>query len=83
MFDERQWNQCVYRLGNLTLLEPQKNRDIGNATFDQKTEEYTTSRYVTTKSLGENPPELWTAEAIRERQRRMARRAAHVWRVDY
>ncbi|KXF82327.1 hypothetical protein ATN88_09200 [Enterovibrio coralii] len=41
----------IYRLGNFTLLEPDKNRVIGNKNFEHKSEVYKTSRYELTKSL--------------------------------
>jgi uncharacterized protein with ParB-like and HNH nuclease domain len=42
----------IYRLGNFTLLEPDKNRIIGNKDFDTKSEVYKTSRYELTKRFG-------------------------------
>ncbi|MFZ4627329.1 MAG: DUF262 domain-containing protein [Blastocatellia bacterium] len=81
LFDEKQFSQSVYRVGNLTLLEAKKNRQVGNAPFEQKLATYLSSRYVTTSRLAIDPPETWTPEQIALRQRQMARRAAHLWRV--
>jgi len=81
LFDDKQFSQSVYRVGNLALLESKKNRQVGNAPFDQKLAAYQSSRYVTTNRLAIDPPETWTPEQIALRQRQMARRAVHLWRA--
>lgn len=80
-FSARQHADFVGRLGNYTLLEPTLNREAGNLTFEQKRELYARSQYSLTRKLAELPE--WTPEALDSRQRRLAVRATHVWRVDY
>lgn len=82
-FPEHLWEQNVYRLGNLTLLEPSLNRRVGNADYAQKVEAYKQSTYMLTKDIAEAAPEEWTPELLDARQRRLASRAVHLWRSDF
>lgn len=82
-YDEKQFAQSVDRLGNLALLEANRNREVGNGLFAQKLAAYESSRYGTTRAIADNQPEAWTPEHIAKRQRLLALRAAHIWRVDY
>lgn len=82
-FSPEQQDAYLNRLGNLTLLEINKNRDLGNANFEEKVTAYPTSAYRLTQAIAELAPTEWTPALIAERQRRMARRAVQVWRVDY
>ncbi len=71
------------RLGNLTLLEPATNKRIGNAPYVRKVVAYGLSSYELTRQVAVDAPEAWTPEHIEARQKRLARRGVHVWRVDY
>ena len=82
-FPTERWETSVYRLGNLTFLEPAANRDVGNSTYADKVDAYRGSRYALTRQLAEMAPERWTPELVDERQRRLAERAAHLWRSDF
>ncbi len=82
-FPEEKWDEYIYRLGNLTLLEPALNREIGNQTYPKKLESYRQSRYLLTNRLPGDAPERWTPQLIDKRQREMAERAAHLWRSDF
>ena len=82
-FPAERWEVCAYRLGNLTLLEPAANRDVGNSTYPDKLDAYRESGYALTRQLAEMAPERWTPELMDERQRRLAERAAHLWRSDF
>ncbi|MEY4544377.1 MAG: hypothetical protein RL685_572 [Pseudomonadota bacterium] len=77
------WDRFTYRLGNLTLLEPSHNRNVGNRTYDEKVESYARSGYALTREIAGIAPEEWTIPLIEERQRRLAARASHVWRIDF
>ena len=81
-FDHARWDASVYRIGNLTLLESATNRSIGNAAYLDKVVAYGRSRYALSKNIPEMAPEQWTPELLEERQRRLAARAVHLWRVD-
>jgi hypothetical protein len=82
-FNQRDMLLWTYRLGNLTLLEPKLNRDIGNASYGPKSEVYSTSRYAMTKKIAVDAPTEWTPQQAERRQKWMAERASHLWRSDF
>jgi len=77
------WDTAIYRLGNLTLLEPALNREIGNAEYPRKQAAYARSAYTLTKDLREAAPEEWTLEHLDARQARLAARAVRLWCSDF
>ena len=77
------WEDTVYRIGNLTLLEAAVNRDIENREYIEKYSAYGRSRYTLTRRIPEMAPEEWTPELLRLRQEELAARAVHVWRSDF
>ena len=77
------WEEAIFRLGNLLLLEGAVNRQIGNADYPQKAAAYAQSSYTLPRELVEQAPEEWTLAHLDARQTRMGRRAAHVWRSDF
>lgn len=79
-FTDTQIEEMVYRIGNLTPLEPSLNRKIGNESFSIKKEKYHQSRYVLTQNI---LSEEWTADSLASRQRQLAQRAKHIWRTDF
>ena len=81
-FDDRQRESFTYRLGNLTLLSANRNRDMGNAGFAEKRPVYSASQFTITRRLAEEY-DTWTVEKIRSRQTWMAKQATGVWRVDF
>ncbi|MDP4539694.1 DUF262 domain-containing HNH endonuclease family protein [Qipengyuania sp. DY56-A-20] len=83
MFPEELWEQSIYRVGNLTLLEVNKNRDIGNKPYGEKVLVYPTSQYRLTQKVAEYAPEDWTPARLNARQISMANRALQIWRSDY
>jgi len=81
-FDQEKHDTCLYRLGNLTLLEEAKNRNnAANKPFSEKKNIYQTSQYGITSELLRYSE--WTERQIRERQRRLAETAATIWKADY
>lgn len=83
MFPEELWEQAIYRLGNLTLLEVPMNRAIGNRPYSDKVEAYPSSAYRMTQLVAEHAPEDWTPARLNSRQIAMANIAAHIWRSDF
>lgn len=83
MFAPEQWEAYVYRLGNLTPLEPSRNREVGSAPYPEKVPVYETSAYALTRNAAQLAPERWTPAHVEKRQALLARRAVHVWRLDY
>jgi hypothetical protein len=82
-FPEAYWADSVYRLGNLTLLEASANRRVGNRDYAEKRAEYAKSSYRLTQQVAERAPTGWTLEHLERRQRELAQRAVHIWRVDF
>lgn len=79
-FADRDAEESVYRLGNLTLLEADANRGIGNANFSEKKAVFAASAFLLTRKIAtEN--DAWTLDRLAERQRWMARQATAVWRI--
>lgn len=70
----------VYRVGNYTLLEDDKNRECGSKTFEEKKAIYSTSQYEMTKQINANE---WTPNTLDYRQIKLADYATAVWRLPY
>lgn len=81
-FDDRQREDCTYRLGNMTLLETAANRDIGNAGYDAKRQAYSASEFGLARRIAEQF-ETWSPEKVRAQQDWMARQASSIWRIDF
>jgi hypothetical protein len=79
-FTDDQIEAVVYRIGNLTPLEPHLNRQVGNEPYLTKNEAYQQSVYSLTRNI---MAEEWTADTIASRQRQLAQRATHIWRSDF
>lgn len=79
-FSEPQIEELVYRIGNLTLLEPRFNRQIGNSSYETKQRMYQQSVYQLTQNI---EAEEWTPDTLANRQRQLAKRATHIWRSDF
>jgi uncharacterized protein with ParB-like and HNH nuclease domain len=79
-FTDTQIEEMVYRLGNLTLLEPHLNRQVGNELFPMKGTVYQQSVYTLTQSI---LAEEWTPNTLARRQNDLAKRAVHIWRSDF
>ncbi|MBD2634364.1 DUF262 domain-containing protein [Limnothrix sp. FACHB-881] len=79
-FTDAQITDMVYRLGNLTPLEPHLNRQIGNQSYTTKRNVYPTSAYRLTQEI---LAEEWTPNALANRQKQLAKRAVHIWRSDF
>ena len=77
------WEESIYRLGNLTLLESATNRRLDNAVYADKLPAYAQSRYALTQRIPGIAPEQWTRAMLDRRQRQLAERAAHLWRADF
>ena len=74
---------AVNRIGNLTPLEANANRRVGNDAYAHKVAAYADSRYALTRAVAESAPEEWTLARLEQRQRDFAARAVHLWRSDF
>lgn len=79
-FKERQAEDCLYRLGNMTLLERSINRDLGSSSAAEKLQRFAESCFVMTREIAKSN-DVWTAERISARQQRLAEIAVSLWRI--
>lgn len=79
-FTDTQIEEMVYRIGNLTPLEPHLNRQVGNELYPIKRRVYQQSVYKLTQNI---LAEEWTPNTLTTRQRHLAQRATHIWRSDF
>lgn len=79
-FPENETDSYVYRLGNMTLLERGKNKDLGNVDYATKRAVYEESTFTMTRMLAEQN-DGWSPERLTNRQRWMATQATGIWRV--
>ncbi len=70
----------VYRLGNYTLLEDDKNRECGTKSFELKKAVYHTSQYEMSKQIVAID---WTPNTLDNRQTKLAEYATTSWRLPY
>ena len=69
----------VYKIGNYTLLEADKNRECATQPFDKKKTVYQVSQYELSRDITATE---WTPNTLEKRQQRMAKTATTVWRVS-
>ena len=79
-FNDEEYRGCVSSLGNLTLLTPQDNRSdtAYNNSFDNKKDIYRNSTLLLTKSIADHH-EHWSPDAVKKRQKELARLAVQTW----
>jgi uncharacterized protein with ParB-like and HNH nuclease domain len=68
----------VYRLGNYTLLEDDKNRECETLPFENKKAIFQTSQYELSKQIIYHD---WTPNIIDKRQEVLAKYATSIWRI--
>ncbi|HOL87263.1 MAG TPA: DUF262 domain-containing HNH endonuclease family protein [Defluviitoga tunisiensis] len=74
-------DSMIYRLGNLTILETNINRECGNKSFEEKRKFYSQSQYDITREISEKT--VWDEDEIRNRQIYLAKIATSIWRFPY
>ena len=80
--EESKQDRLIYRLGNMTLLETRRNREVGNAGYEIKRNAYQQSDFRITRKIAEHY-DLWTEEKIDSRQKQMANVASSIWSVQF
>lgn len=79
--NDREHEQLVYRLGNMTIMNAAQNRELGNSGFEIKKTAFAKSQFhITNKIAAEN--NIWNAERIAARQRWLANQAITIWKVS-
>ncbi|MCB0793973.1 MAG: DUF262 domain-containing protein [Flavobacteriales bacterium] len=76
--DDDVYERCVYRLGNLTLLEASRNKDAGSKIYAEKRGLYEASTFGITRAIAEHYSE-WGEEQISKRQKQLAKQARDIW----
>lgn len=79
-FSDEEVERLVYRLGNFTILEKARNRDIGNKAFSDKRPIYAASEFALTRKVAEENDE-WTPVRLTDRQNWLAKQATGIWRI--
>lgn len=79
VFPQAIHESVVYRLGNYTLLEDDKNRACETLPFPDKKEIYAASQYHLSREIVSN---TWTPNSIDLRQDRLANYASSIWRIS-
>ncbi len=79
-FTKDEQEEYVFRLGNLTLMETGKNRDIGNKLIGDKLPVYQTSQYALTRD--KTAYTEWKPSTVQKRQTELAKLAKTVWKVN-
>lgn len=74
--------QYIDRIGNMTLLDSSFNREVGNTSFQDKCSTvFSNSVLGITKEIVNYS--TWGPKQIEERQKKMAKAACQIWRLDY
>jgi hypothetical protein len=71
-------DKYIYRLGNVTLISPKANHELGNADFETKKKKFAVDCLEITQRV--LSAEKWTAEEIKSRQNWLASLACRIWR---
>lgn len=80
--DEDEYLEYVNRLGNLTLIEREKNKTAANVSFaKKKAEAFSKSELLLTKELCNYND--WTISEIQTRQAHLAKSAIKIWSLPY
>lgn len=78
--EESKQERLIYRIGNMTPLEKNRNRDIGASDYQTKRPVYEESSFKITRAIAEHY-DSWDERKIEARQKKMADIAAGLWRI--
>ena len=79
--DEAKQDRLIYRIGNMTPLEANRNRDLGNGDYAMKRSVYQESTFQITRAIAEHY-ETWDEQKIDSRQTQLATIAAGIWKIE-
>lgn len=79
-FSEQDIEDNVYRIGNMTILEANINREIQNREYEIKKPAFAQSEFQITKNIVKNYDD-WDASNINSRQKQLAKMATSIWRI--
>lgn len=79
--NDKDHEQFVFRLGNLTIMSTAANRTIGNTSFEGKKDTLASSEFEITQRIATENSE-WNVERIAEHQKWLAKQATSIWRIS-
>jgi len=78
-YEDREY--FMYRLGNFTLLEVEKNSECDNKSYNVKKQIYQSSNFQISNKL--SIYDDWSPNTLRDRQRKLAKIASSIWKISY
>ena len=79
--EEAKQDRLIYRLGNMTPLETNRNRALGNGDYAAKRLVYQQSAFQITNAVAEHY-DIWDEQKIEARQKQLATVASGIWKID-
>ncbi len=79
-FSEDDHARNLFKIGNLTLLETNKNNTIGDSAIDIKQPVFHNSKYAITNTISVSE---WNVTAIKHRQANLGKIACGIWKVQF
>jgi len=79
--DDRDHEQYLYRIGNMTILKKSENRNLGNLDFEEKREAFAKSEFEITRRIAKEN-NYWNSDRIAAHQKWMARQATAIWKIS-
>lgn len=70
----------VNKIGNLTLIDKEKNKIVSNDPYDKKLKEYKKSAIKITKDLQKY--KIWNSASIEKRQKKLVTIGAEIWKIE-
>lgn len=80
--EESKQDALIYRLGNITLLEKNRNQDLNNQNYETKRTIYQNSIFQITKAIAEHY-DSWNEQEIDRRQKQLAIKATGIWNFSF
>ena len=74
------YERCIYRLGNLAILENALNRESGTRAYEDKKMIFEKSSLSTTKAIAQHY-KAWGETEINSRQSQLANQAKQIWNL--
>ena len=80
--EESKQDRLIYRIGNMTPLESNLNRDVDNGDYPSKCQVYRQSAFQITRAIARHY-DSWDEQKVEARQRHLADVAAGIWKVEF
>lgn len=80
-FNKQQHERCLWRIGNLALMEAKANKGVANAPMSKKRAAYQESDFMITRKGTDG--DKWEKSHIDARQRELAKIARTVWKIQF